>query len=324
MVTAGPPDGGIRSGAEKGFWERNVRYFDSPVQRRGRLLGRLLVSALTPRMYPRAPVARAFWFDQFANFGDGLTPWLLRRAGVIPILAPPETARLVGVGSILELMPEDFDGYIWGSGSLRGAPIHLPAATILAVRGELTRDLLDAGRNVALGDPGILVSRYLRRRRPRWRVGVVPHHMHRSDRLWSAVKAASPEEVTIIDVAHGPGHVVREIARCESVITTSLHGLITADAFGIPAAWTRREPDLWGGQFKFRDYESVLTPGRTRLVDIDSRADFDHAARSAGTVDAHVLRRRQDGLLAALDLAVELPRSSPLAAWRQVRPRPVR
>ena len=41
---------------------------------------------------------------------------------------------------------------------------------------------------------------------------------------------------------------------------------MTADAYGIPAAWTTLEPPLGGGAFKFHDYESVITPGATRFV----------------------------------------------------------
>ena len=69
--------------------------------------------------------------------------------------------------------------------------------------------------------------------------------------------------------------VVREIAAADAVVTTSLHGLVTADAFGIPATWTMLEPPLSGGAFKFHDYESVLTPGSSRF------AVFDPGCRSA-------------------------------------------
>jgi len=62
---------------------------------------------------------------------------------------------------------------------------------------------------------------------------------------------------------------VREIGACAAVVTTSLHGLVTADAFGIPALWTSLEPQLSGGAFKFLDYESVITPNRSRFVAFD-------------------------------------------------------
>ena len=67
-----------------------------------------------------------------------------------------------------------------------------------------------------------------------------------------------------IDVRNGPDRVVREIASCAAVLSTSLHGLIVADAYDIPAAWATLAPDLMGGTFKFHDYESNVTAGAAR------------------------------------------------------------
>lgn len=63
--------------------------------------------------------------------------------------------------------------------------------------------------------------------------------------------------------------MVGQIARCRAVLSTSLHGLVVADSFGIPVVWFELEPALWGKDFKFLDYESVVTPGRTRKVTLD-------------------------------------------------------
>ena len=281
------------------------------------MVGRLAAAAMTPRMYPVATVARAFWFDGIANFGDGLTPWLLRRAGVIPIYSTAEASNLVGVGSILEMLPECYGGAVWGTGSLQGRPITLPDAKFLAVRGELTRELVSAGTDTALGDPGILASRFMKRPRPRHQLGVVPHHMHEDDPLWA--KAATLKGVKVINVRRGPSAVLRDIAQCEAILTTSLHGLITADSFGIPVAWTHRKPDLWGGQFKFHDYESAITPAKPRFVEVASVRDVMAIPRLAVPIDALLVRRRQDGLLEALQSA-DLPRTNPAGALLHVRP----
>lgn len=286
--------------------------FDGPLRRRARQLGRVGTAALTPSMYPVSPVARAFWFDGIANFGDGLTPWLLQRAGVIPTLAASTDADFVGVGSILEMLPGDFSGTVWGSGLLHGEPLSLPRANFVAVRGELTRDLVSAG-DVALGDPGVLVSRFMRRPSVRWEVGIVPHHIHEDDPLWARLASSPDRRVHVIDVRRGPTAVLRDIASCGAILSTSLHGLITADAFGIPAVWARREPDLWGGRFKFDDYESALTPGTTRAVTLDDDVGLDALLAHAQPVDAALLRARQEQLMRSLEDA-QLPRITPLAA----------
>lgn len=297
-----------------------VLRYDGPVRRRARQVARIGAAAATPSMYPRAAIARAFWFDGIANFGDALTPWILRRAGVIPVLSTGAAADLAGVGSILEMLPDDFSGSVWGSGLLHGQALELSLATFLAVRGELTRELVSAG-DVALGDPGILVSRFLGRPALRWDVGIVPHHMHEDDPAWAHLASTPGQRVRVIDVRRGPSAVVRDIARCRTIISTSLHGLITADAYGIPALWTRREPDLWGGRFKFDDYESALTPGQTRAVIMEDDTTVDALVGHARAVDATLLRTRQDGLLRALSEA-ELPRVMPLAAASRLRHRP--
>ncbi len=297
--------------------DRVLRY-DGHVRRRGRLLGRLGRSLVNPAMYPVAPLARAFWYDGIANFGDALTPWLLLRAGVIPIHSAPEAASLVGVGSIIELLPRDYSGDIWGAGLLRGERVELPEARYLAVRGELTRDILGSG-DVALGDPGLLVSTFMRRPRPRWRLGIVPHHMHEGDALWPQIAAGAGPAVRIIGVRRAPSVVLKEIAACETILSTSLHGLITADAFGIPAVWARRAPDLWGGQFKFRDYQSALPAGAARQIDLDG-VTVEAVCRYARTVDATGVAERQEALLRALS-AARLPRVPPPRAVAHARSR---
>jgi hypothetical protein len=213
----------------------------------------------------------AYWWDGHPNFGDDLTPWLLPRYGVVPVHREAEEARLCGVGSILEFLAPDFDGAIWGSGLMYDHAFPLPKAKVLAVRGPLTRDRIGAPDGVALGDPGILAARRTRKPAQRWDVGLVPHGHHRSHARFLALADTAGLRVRVIDVHRTAAHTVREIAACGAIVSTSLHGLVTADAFGIPAAWTTLEPPLSGGSFKFSDYESVVTPEASRFVAFDER-----------------------------------------------------
>ena len=235
-------------------------------RRRARAIARLTRPALSPSFYPVAPVIAAYWWDGHPNFGDALTPWLLYRYGRIAVHTAPRAAGMAGVGSILEQLPSQFPGTIWGSGLLYGEPVDLPLARYAAVRGHLTRRVQGITGPVALGDPGLLIARHVRRPRRRWTLGVVPHGVHEDHPDVLAFAKRFPGEVRIIGTRATVGTVVREIGRCDAVVSSSLHGLVVADSFGIPSAWFGLKPSLWGGSFKFADYESVVTPGRSRRV----------------------------------------------------------
>jgi hypothetical protein len=74
---------------------------------------------------------------------------------------------------------------------------------------------------------------------------------------------------------------VRTIASCDFVVSSSLHGLIAADAFGIPNVWVRWSDRVAGGSWKFLDYfRSVGRPERGpeplpgELREVESRASL--------------------------------------------------
>jgi len=80
---------------------------------------------------------RAFWWSEVPNFGDRITPLLLRRYGFTPVPSLIDACKLVSTGSILDTLADDFSGTILGSGFiLPGAPRHFEKARILALRGS--------------------------------------------------------------------------------------------------------------------------------------------------------------------------------------------
>jgi hypothetical protein len=280
--------------------------YTGPLLRRLRQLRRIAIASTRPAMWRGGAVVPAHWWDGHPNFGDDLTPWLLPHYGVLPIHRVASRARLAGVGSILEFLPPDWSGVVWGSGLMRGEPHPLRRAQFLAVRGHLTRELVGAPDDVALGDPGILVARLSARPEPRWDVALVPHGHHRSHEPFLSLAKAAGYRVRVVNVHQSAQRVIREIAASTAVITTSLHGLVTADAYGIPAAWTMLEPPLTGGAFKFHDYESVITPGATRFVAFDPRMPLqDFVAQTAAAPRATV-QATVDAVAAA---AARIPRA---------------
>ena len=246
-----------------------------------------------------APQLSAFWFRSFPNFGDFLTPWLTGQMGAQPIFAEPGAARVVAVGSLLEMLPDDFEGHVWGTGSMYGTSRLLPGARWQAVRGELTREAYGVG-DVALGDPGLLASRFMIQFRKRWKVGLIPHRVHRAHEAWKAA-ANRPDfaPCRVIDVTKKPDIVMREIAECDFIVSSSLHGIVIADGFGIPAVRARLSESLKGGDFKFDDHSSAVRSKGTRVVDESALLSRDFLVENIGRADATSVAERQSSLLRA-------------------------
>ena len=213
----------------------------------------------------------AYWAD-FANFGDQITPLLLRHYGFTPFHAPPDRAQLVSTGSILEHVPENYSGLIVGSGLIHeSSRLSFPNAKIVAVRGRLTQERLGlASRNIRLGDPGLLALTFLRKREiKKYVLGLVPHYVDKANTALSDIVRSNPLDCTFIDVEKKNSlDVIRQIDQCENVISSSLHGLIVADSLGIPNAWMFSR-ELTGDRFKFDDYYSsldILNPNPIELT----------------------------------------------------------
>jgi hypothetical protein len=177
----------------------------------------------------------------------------------------------------------------------------LPRAHVLAVRGHLTADRIGAPAECALGDPGILLARYLAAPTKRWDIALVPHGHHRQHQVFLSLARTTGHSVRVVNVHQSAHRAAQQIGSARVVITTSLHGLITADSFGIPAVWTTLEPALGGGNFKFRDYESVITPGRSRFVPFEAGMRLQEFVSSAWAAQRDTVAASGDALVSALE-----------------------
>lgn len=190
------------------------------------------------------------------NFGDLIGPMLVGRIleerHIQDSQRATATGRLLTVGSILQFAePGDV---VWGSGVNGRSPVLVDPSMldIRAVRGPVTGEQLraDAGKVPEVyGDPGLLWARYWPRESyesptQRAPVTIVPNfHDYRNFR--SDPRAVNPRS---------PVHdVISRIANSDFVCGSSLHGIIIAESFGIPARLIRPgiEPPL-----KYDDYYS--------------------------------------------------------------------
>lgn len=130
-----------------------------------------------------------------------------------------------------------------------------------AVRGELTRQTVERmtgkSADIPTGDAGILASALLDSvPEKRYDIGVVPHICDLDNPI-AARLTESMENAVLINVKDEPMEVLRQIASCRYILSSSLHGLIAADSFGIPNMRVIFSDRPLGDGFKFDDYYSA-------------------------------------------------------------------
>lgn len=220
-----------------------------------------------------------YWWDSRANFGDAAGPWLLRQMAGREVInarrSQSEGRAVASIGSLCQML-ERHNVDIWGSGLLYEPDAkqlkrlsRLQGVMVHAVRGPLTRGVLrqtlDWDVPEVYGDPALLFPRYFtpHKKSQDGALAVLPHRQHRG-----LVEEAWGDRVSVLNVADDVRNVVTQIASSEVCISTSLHGLIFAQAYGVPWLWLNvHDQQLKGGDFKFDDFFSTLE-GDIARVDV--------------------------------------------------------
>lgn len=179
---------------------------------------------------------------------SSLFPWAIRNA-----------ENFTCIGSLIDSFCHQ-NTTVWGSGVLHGdSSLHIKPTRVCAVRGPLSRQfLLDNGVNCPeiYGDPALLLPRIVKcDTEKKYRLGIIPIMSDIHQPVLS--KFAEDESVKIIDMTnYGDWHsVIYDICSCEFIVSSSLHGLIVADAYNIPnARIIFNEKSYAGGDFKYHDY----------------------------------------------------------------------
>lgn len=204
---------------------------------------------------------RVFWWqprDGTPNAGDYLARVLvaavLRLADRDILDKRDARRRLLSIGSVLHYA-RDGDA-LWGTGmngKVAAAAHRFAQLDVRAVRGPLTRDFLLA-RGIACppvyGDPALLAPRFfpaalLASEADSLDFVVVPH-------LNDAPEPYRRYGARVVSPRQYPAAFIRALLRARRVVSASLHGVILAEAYGLPAVWLDRggtEP-----RFKFDDY----------------------------------------------------------------------
>lgn len=230
----------------------------------------------------------ARWYQPTLNWGDALNPYLIEKLSrkkvvnvlhskynfwkVVQRLGVSKKSEHLVIGSILS-----WGHYragvaeIWGPGFMSADDeLKFKPKAIHAVRGELSRALLirqGFSCPKVYGDPALIMPCIYRPKikKQSGLIGFIPHYVDKEK--FSKSDLDKHEGIKFIDIEQEIEPFVDELLECSVVISSSLHGLIAADAYGIPSHRIAVSDKISGGDFKFKDYYSGIgsdyTPAST-------------------------------------------------------------
>jgi pyruvyltransferase len=210
--------------------------------------------SLAPAVYPRVELFHWSPPNGSINFGDRLSEVIVRQLLARYSLSLDhevlQPARLLAIGSILHFARSG--DHVWGSGwngKIAVEQFRAKALTVHAVRGPLTAEFLRQRRIEVpeiFGDPAILLPTLF----PQLPPAKVDQDYIFIPNLND--QASMEDHPALVSPLRGWNVVLERIRQSRLVLASSLHGLIVAEAYGVPARYVRlsdRE-DL----FKYKDY----------------------------------------------------------------------
>ncbi|MCS0500788.1 polysaccharide pyruvyl transferase family protein [Ancylobacter mangrovi] len=209
--------------------------------------------------------------QNYLNLGDALSPVMVALLSGKPIVHQAHDAnsvRMAAVGTIAQNL-KNGDVSVWGTGSSRyintggegeRVPFHPDPGTryrIHATRGPVSRGLLGGEDNAVgkpvYGDPVWALPRFYNPPvEKKWELGVIVHLSDLVDRSLDAQPREAysryhiPDEfkdsVRIINTltevsAASMREKLDEILSCKRLVSTSLHGMVFAESYGIPCLY---------------------------------------------------------------------------------------
>lgn len=199
------------------------------------------------------------------NWGDKLNPVLIKLLSGKDVLHQDEVPVVLDVpvhlviGSGLQTM--DSRNVVWGMGfiSSKRSPSGMPRC-VNAVRGPLSRKrLIEHGIECpeVYGDPALLCPLFFpQSSHKRYDLGLILHHREVGvEPIPTFPPDVSVKLISVTDTIEG---FLADICSCRQILSSSLHGIIAAHAYGVPASWLKLSNLPIGDDFKFRDYFSSI------------------------------------------------------------------
>lgn len=214
-------------------------------------------------LFPEEGLPLFYWQeDKLANFGDLLSRVLVERIVNGPVRCytkkgKNQDKKLLAIGSILYFAHED--DVIWGSG-VNGKTADkqfydLKHLDVRAVRGPITRRFLKEELGIdcpeVYGDPGLLFPylfpEFKRKENPKYDFIIIPHYSDAQYFLKSDYE-------NVVYTSEPWKEIIDKILDSRFVIASSLHAVIIAEAYGIPARLLRITDSRHNHFLKYKDY----------------------------------------------------------------------
>lgn len=233
---------------------------------------------------------KLLYSDYKNNFGDMLSYRIIEHfhRGYVTKCQDRLQADTVGIGSLLDIFLEEKINEqqrpeetltIVGSGFMapegyypEKEPSLMRKVRVLGVRGRITQKRLESIlrkdlTGICLGDPGLLASECVDVSGvdKRYKVGLIPHYV---DEDSPYMKNFQVSDFLRIDIKDPIDKVMTDMAQCEFIFSSAMHGLIAADSMGIPNRRIVLSDQIVGGDYKFNDYYSVFSKPAAKSIDL--------------------------------------------------------
>ncbi|WP_298952425.1 polysaccharide pyruvyl transferase family protein [uncultured Nonlabens sp.] len=261
---------------------------------------------------------RLYWWSEIfiqkkqkENYGDLLGKYLVEKISgkkVTWVRAQKFNIRnlysplYVTIGSVLAHINKYCT--VWGSG-INHKDESIASARFLSVRGPLSRKrILELGYECPMvyGDPALLLPLYYKPKVvKKHALGIIPHitDLEIAKKLYGHRNGVKIIDFNTNDIEE----TTSEILSCEQILSSSLHGVIVAHAYQIPAVQVKFSDHIFGDGVKYHDY--LLSVGlNTYLPEfIENEEDIDKAVtvinnHESSLPSQQVIHKLQKGLLA--------------------------
>lgn len=225
-----------------------------------------------------------FYWDYEQNWGDSINEFIFESILGEKVYSANKVFNLrkqeiiTGIGSVLNSKLTNYS--IWGSGFLsdKHTLIHSPNE-VLAVRGKKTDKKIKELFGISsdqFGDPGLLFKEFYKpKHSKKFQLGIIPHFKELDEKVVYEIQRKFGSDINIISPTLDVFQFADEVSKCENILSSSLHGLVLAESYGIPTSRISISKKLIGGNFKFEDYYSGVKISFTDIKTFDLQDHFD-------------------------------------------------